>query len=81
MSICLSMCPSLLEHLLFLFYRTYQLLKDKLSCSTVHFIRSENNQTKLPYKGSFVWLFSDLINCPYRAVLVVLRPDEVLSRT
>ena len=39
--------PLLLEHWLFLFYRTYQLLKDKFSCSTEHFIRSENNQTEL----------------------------------
>ena len=39
----------LLEHWLFLFDRTYQLLKHKLSCSTEHFISSENNQALLHF--------------------------------
>ena len=38
-----SLLCHLLIQVIFLYDRTYQLFQDKLSCSTEHFIRSENN--------------------------------------
>ena len=41
----------ILIHVNFLYDRTYQLFQDKLSCTTEHFIRSENNLALLCLYG------------------------------